>query len=665
MGAGICKLLFLLAAVVAAASGESAPVRSEARPEEEALLAELPVVEAAALHTQTLDEAPANVTLITAADIRKYGFRTLGDALQSVRGFYLVYDTYYRYAGLRALNVPGDYNTRFLVMINGHPMTEVIYASNGFFGQDFGLDLDLVERIEIIHGPTSALYGSNGMLTNINIVTRSPVDSDRFRASTETDTLGGRKAIVSAAMHLGRGANLLLSGSVFNNRGVALYLPEYDSPETNFGRTSPGSDRERGYHSFANLLWRDWNVVAYFNSRQKYSPVPWSPNSLFDDPTNFLLDRRNFVGGAWSRDTAGGGKLRWQIYFDQYRYRDYYRFDEGEEITAYAENACAEWLSTQLSYRRPVRRLRGAVTAGFAGAWEVRNRQNPWQVWPERRQVVRVDATDRLHALFLQHELELSRRWTLVTGLRLDTSRLYSSALSPRAALIFAQSRDTTWKLVYGRPFRNPSAFERFWHDGVSYAPSGDLKAERAHAFELSAERRFSPKLRGMVNLFHYGLSDLIQGVFEGEMMRYRNFAAIRSRGVETELSGELFPRVEFTASFVRQQADDRDTGWLVNSPRSIAKARLAVPLLGGSWTLAYNGWFLGARRTMAGDPVGRAYVGDLTLASHRLHSNFDVIVGLRNLFNHAWYDPVALGVDRIRGPGRHVFVKFITRVGE
>jgi len=651
----VANVLILLALACAAAA--QTPVKPV---EDQVLFGDLPSIEAAALHSQTLAEAPAAVTVITAEQIRRYGYRTLAEALASVRGFYVTYDHTYHYVGVSGISLPGDYNTRFLVMLNGHPLTDNIYNSNNFFGEDFGLDMDLVDRIEIIRGPTAALYGSNGMLANINVVTHSPVDGPRARVSAETDTFGEAKVTTSSAVYLGHGANLLVSASAFHNAGLSFPLEGLSLPQ---GAVPPigNADGERGYHTFANLIWRNWSFTAYLNSRDKQPPVGLG-TSLSGDPSQHVIDSRDLVGATYKRE-IGPGEFEWQIYYDRYRYRDRYDYPIVGEVADVRDFNRGDWVDSQLTYALPVAHV-GTLTAGVSGSWELRAEQ--YNLVDGLRQDY-TNHPDSSVAVFAQQEWAVSAHWKLYGGVRLDDSRNYGRFVSPRLAAVWQSSPRTVYKLVYGRPFRNPSSFEQFYNDGgLSYAAAPPLHQEVAETLQGSMERKVTSNWTLIVDAFRYQIRNGIEAVtLADDVEQYRNTGGYRSAGGELELSGKLWQRVEASGSVALQQAVGGSPATpLANSPRQVAKARLATPvwhdrlLLAGSWQA------ISARQSWTGDRLGGTLLTDATVTV-RLNARLDVQAGVRNLFGRRYEDPIYLTVDRLRGDGRSAFFKLVWRVLE
>ncbi len=650
-------LALICAPAMLAGTPPQSPVGDPAT--EDILFAELPRVEAASLHAQSLAEAPANVSVITAEEIRRYGYRTLGEALSSVRGFYVTDDHTYQYVGVRGFSLPGDFNTRFLVMLNGHPLTDNIYNSNNFFEQDFGLDMELVERIEVIRGPTSALYGSNGMLANINVVTRSPAEAHNLGAAFETSSSGERKLSLTTSRYLGHGVNLLIEGSVFDDRGVSFPVDGLPVP-AGVGNTVSNADGESGFHSFANLVWRGWSFTGYFNVRDKHVPVGLG-TSLSGDAAQHVVDSRNLIEASYKRQ-IGPGQLQWRTAYDQYRYRDLYDYPIGDRIEPVRDINRGDWLDSSLTYDVPLKRV-GPLTVGASGSWELRNLQynlddeGVVQDWTSR--------PNRGLALFAQQEWDVSKRWKLYGGVRWDYSRYFPAFVSPRVAAVFQASPRTVYKLVYGRPFRNPSTFEQFYNDGgLSYVAAPALKPETAHAFEASFERRIARNWTVILNGFHYRIENVIEALtLANGAQQYQNAGEYRSTGVEAELSGKLWNRLDASASTAWQNAVDGDgSGRLANAPCNVSKARLGLPIrrlfLGGSLQ------YLSARNTANGAPLGGALLADGT-ATVRLGPAFDLEAGVRNALNRRYEDPIYLSIDRLRGDGRSAFLRLVWRPWE
>jgi iron complex outermembrane receptor protein len=159
-------------------------------------LLEIPI-DAAAKYTQRRADVAASVSIVTSEEIERYGYQTLDDVFRNVRGFYVSNDRNYSYLGTRGFSRPSDYNDRVLLLIDGHRQNDNLYGAS-LMGSAFGFDLRTVDRLEIIRGPGSALYGTGAMFAVVNVVTRSAADVDGVEISGEVGNMGTKDGSVIA-----------------------------------------------------------------------------------------------------------------------------------------------------------------------------------------------------------------------------------------------------------------------------------------------------------------------------------------------------------------------------------------------------------------------------------------------------------------------------------
>ena len=193
---------------------------------------------------QPVTEAPASVSFITAEEIARYGYRTLADILRGVRGMYVTDDRNFSLLGTRGFAKPGDYNSRILLLVNGHRVNDNVFGQ-AEIGAEFGIDPALFERVEIIRGPASSLYGDSAFFGVVNVITRSGASLDGVALAFDAGTLGTRLARVSAGRRFANGVDVAVSGTYEQSAGVnRLYFPAFDAPATNHG-IAEGLDGER------------------------------------------------------------------------------------------------------------------------------------------------------------------------------------------------------------------------------------------------------------------------------------------------------------------------------------------------------------------------------------------------------------------------------------
>src|SRR6185295_5048679 len=144
--------------------------------------------------------------------ISRYGYRTLADILQGVRGMYVTNDRNFSLIGTRGFANPGDYNSRILLLVNGHRVNDNIFGQ-AEIGAEFGLDPAMFERVEIIRGPSSSLYGDSAFFAVVNVITRTGASLGGGAMTLEGGTLGTQLVRGTTGQVFANGAELALSGT--------------------------------------------------------------------------------------------------------------------------------------------------------------------------------------------------------------------------------------------------------------------------------------------------------------------------------------------------------------------------------------------------------------------------------------------------------------------
>jgi outer membrane receptor for ferrienterochelin and colicins len=594
---------------------------------------------------EELNQAVVFTDVIGRQTIRETGARDAGEVLEHMPSLQLTRSFRGTEIWLRGLDP--EYT---LVLLDGDRM---IGRSGGAIDLT-RIGVERIDRIEIVRGPASALYGSDALAGVVNIIGQPSsghahgrgllsggfmpgADSAMFDATTwATQPIAkGLDMQASAGLHAapavvdepGSDVTNLSSRSQWSVLGAARYQPnqahdlkvsgEYDRQRLQ------GVDEGAGSALYDRTQLREQGSVALSYRMRPIQTLDWHTRyrgSLFRE--QYARDQR----GSSAMDSVEDNRERLHQITSMLTWQS----QEAHSTTV--------GLEQQLQHLRAPRLTRSgerSVTSVFA-----QHRYRPWsKEHPER--------------------VECDQQLSIVPGARLDVDSQYGHQVSPKLALRYDPVPCLTLRAAYGRGFRAPSfqqLFLRFENPSVGYTVTGNpnLGAERSHGFDLSASYTPKPGVTTFVALFRNDLNDMIASVTQsdsaaGTLFTYANVARAWTMGIE------LNTHVEPTSWLSCDVSYTFTNGWNAELDRpleGVARHRPTAML-----RFHHDAWGTSAR-VRGSLALGRIYYGDTdeeaaetdgerrvdapTLATgdlrveQALGANFEVFVGVDNIFDAA-----------------------------
>jgi outer membrane receptor for ferrienterochelin and colicins len=619
---------------------EPKPVDLTELPLEALMNLDVPKVYAASKVEQKTTEAPSSITIVTADDVKKFGYRTLADVLQSVQGFNVSYDRNYAFLGTRGISL-GDFNSRVLLLVDGHRVNNNL-TDGAAIGTDFILDVDLIDRVEIIRGPGSVLYGNNAFFGVINVITRQGRNINGVESSVEYGGFDTYKARVTVGKQFTNGLEFLLSGTFYDSRGnERLFYPEFNTPSQNNG-VAENMDADRFASFFGSVGYSDFSLEGAFNERRKVNPTAQFDLTTFNDPRLRTVDDRSYAAVKYAHSFPDVVDVTARVYFDRYDHDIGFpqSLVVGTNVLFSAfsrEKDTGEWWGTEVQltktlWDRHVITLGGEYRDDFLQESGLTGQPT-------------VEGSRESHGIYLQGDFAVLTNLHLNLGGRYDQYGDFDPAFDPRLALIYNPYEGSTLKAIYGTAFRAPNFTE------LGDPRFQQITPEEITGYELIYEQQFGPHVRSSLSGFYNQMDNLI--VFNSGSFTNLN---ADTKGLELAFEGAGLYGIRGRASYSFQDTHNDTVSWQTpDSPNHLLKLDVSVPIWqekiygGVEFRFASNRRTLhnttdssGQPITVQGDDAASYGVVNLTLFSRNLIRNLEFSASVYNVLDRHYGDPAS-----------------------
>jgi outer membrane receptor for ferrienterochelin and colicins len=604
-------------------------------------------VSAVSKYWQSKSEAPATITIISSHDIEMYGFSSLAELLRIVTGFFMGDNSNADYFNVQNFSRPTDYMNRVLLLVNGHTINDNMYGGS-YINGDLALSMKSIDRVEIVKGPGSVLYGSSAMIAIVNVITKEKNLLSSFNSSVEMGSLGRHQGSFNLSEKLFDGFDLFLSGKIGAVKGEQI-----DSVVSNAGSNPTNktltinSEKDRSiflsmnYHGFTlnNFYsYRKKGAVNISNSNQHAGPFGNQPPPNQDNVTDGnTQDELGFTELKFNKDFSSNVNLLLRGYYD------YNSFSQN-----WSENFIPVNKSQGNSYGFEMQFLLDLIENNrIIVGGEYKNNIKASFISGNGESInFSGDFPYNVYGVYLQDDYQILNNLSFSVGLRGDKYSNIGTIFTPRFALLYNPSNVSTIKLLYGEAYRAPNTYELYIQDPQrNYSGNSDLKSENIKTLELTIDQKIAKMFVGSLSLYNYRFSNVINSHYDSTSA-VTQFTGqgnnVSANGIELGLNAKLPNEIESYLGYAYQYEKNEDPVNSYNSICHLIKYGFIIPIISNIY-ISSDMLYQSIKKSNQNNQNNSFFSANANLLVKNIFNHFDLSLKVNNITNINYYNYLAV----------------------